>query len=213
MNHSFSPTIMVSQHTSENHSGGIRKCMCTTWILAYWGPLVFAYVFRVRVVVVTRKTVPIVPKENATDGNATEKIPRDPSATDPISVDGNSTDDKGTNEIVTEEKGKTKGNKKPTFEYHHSTKIFDFVDGFENNIDDFVPVKSYEKLFRLSDAAFYSKPTIKMLYVTGFTKKNIPDGNHFLFLRRALCVKVPPKLPISNVSLRDFIITQQSLEL
>ena len=218
----------------------------------YWGPLVFAYIFRVRVVVVTRNTIPIEeeqnateqnatdanatekmptapsttkatsadgnskddkgstkktqPKKNTTNANATEKMPTAPSTTKATSADGNSTNDKATNETVIEGKKK----KKKTYEYVHTTKIFDFVDGFENDIDNYVPVKSYEKLFRLSDAAFYSKPTIELLYITGFTKKNIPDDNHFLFLRRALCVKVPPKLPISDVSLRDFII-QQSL--
>ena len=140
----------------------------------YWTPLVFSFLYNVRVVVITRTTKP---KENAT---------------------------------------------KPShFEYTHTTKIFDFdTDEFEMNKATYVPVTSSEKCVRISDTAFSSKPTIEILYITGFkfshidekTRKAIQkkDDQHFLFLRRVLCVRIPPNLPLPNVSLRTAISEDES---
>jgi hypothetical protein len=266
----------------------------------YWAPLVFAYVFRVRVVVITRKTIPIQSEENSpekndnpesndgkaseengtagpgtertttelttTEENATEKNGTDESdTTDKCVTDGKTSADNGTEVLVTErtaieliaaednvtetictEESKemhqcvTDGKasedtgtektgteriviedtatekttpKKRKFGYVHTTKIFDFDDGFETKIDTYVPVTSYEKLFRLDDAALYSKPTIELLYVTGFKTNTDADDNHFLFLRRILVGKVNPNLPISEITLRNFIMNQQQQSL
>jgi hypothetical protein len=138
----------------------------------YWAPLVFSYLFGVRVVVITRTTKP---KENAT---------------------------------------------KPShLMYVHTTKIFDFNnDEYQQNKDTYIPVTSYEKCVRLSDASFNSKPTIELLYLTGYkfshvdkSKKvvRVKDDNHFLFLRRVLCVRIPPNLPLSDESLRKTLIKTQ----
>ena len=137
----------------------------------YWAPLVFSYLYGVRVVVITRTTKP---KENAT---------------------------------------------KPThLIYDHTTKIYDFnTDEFQKNQDTYVPVTSYEKCVRISDASFNSKPTIELLYLTGYKFSHIDkkkqvirvkDDNHFLFLRRVLCVRIPPHLPLPEDSLRKAIIEE-----
>ena len=65
----------------------------------------------------------------------------------------------------------------------------------------------------MSDASFNKKPTIELLFITGFKSLDGgPDDNHSLFLRRILCVKVHPSLPISEVALHNFIIAQQEHE-
>jgi len=205
----------------------------------YWGPLVFAYVFRVRVVVITRKTVPIEKKKDGTEkstkennsdgGNINESKDNNVEATNTNdastrgksahakTIGKNTADDDDPNATAIHQTTTGQGTtteeetipENPTVTYAHSTKIFDFVDGFERNIDTYVAVTSFEKLYRLSDHACYSKPTIEILYVTGFKEKNVPDDQHFLFLRRVLCKKVPYNLPISEITLRNFIITPQ----
>jgi hypothetical protein len=94
--------------------------------------------------------------------------------------------------------------------YNHSTMIFDFDDEFEADKDKYIPVKEYPNCYRVSDVSFHTKPTVELLYITGFKSLGGgADDNHFLFLRRVLCVKVHPSLPISETALRNFIIAQQ----
>ena len=111
------------------------------------------------------------------------------------------------------ENASTEGDVECDVEYTHSTKIFEFDDDFEANKDKYNPVKEYPNCYRVSDVSFIKKPTIELLFTTGFKSLDgEPDDNHFLFLRRVLCVKVHPSLPISEVALRNFIIAQQENE-
>lgn len=134
----------------------------------YWAAIVIAYVFEVRVVIVTRTSSP---KENATS--------------------------------------------KDDVEYSHGTKIFEFDNDFRTFIDTYVPVTEHDKsCYRISDASFHAKPTIELLFITGHKSLGGgSDDNHFLFLRRVLCVRVPSALPVSATPLLSLILeTEQQSE-
>jgi hypothetical protein len=133
----------------------------------YWSALVIAYVFGVRVIVITRISSPKKDAENEND-----------------------------------------------VDHSHGTKIFEFDNDFRSSIDTYVPVTEHGKLFRISDASFRAKPTIELLYITGFKSLDAgPDDNHFLFLRRVLCVKVPSDIPVSKTPLLTYIHEEEAQSL
>lgn len=76
--------------------------------------------------------------------------------------------------------------------YFHATNVFNFDNNFRESIDTYTPVKQFQnEAVRISDAQFYAKKTIKLLYTTGFTKTDgTKENNHFQFLRRIYCNKV-----------------------
>jgi hypothetical protein len=99
-------------------------------------------------------------------------------------------------------------------DHSHGTKIFEFDNDFRSSIDTYVPVTEHGKLFRISDASFRAKPTIELLYITGFKSLDAgPDDNHFLFLRRVLCVKVPSDIPVSKTPLLTYIHEEEAQSL
>jgi hypothetical protein len=123
--------------------------------------------------------------------------------------------------VITRTTKPTDNARKPEdFVYTYTTKVFDFSKkDYEENKNTYVPITSYEKCVRLSDLSFLTKPTIELLYLTGWKFSHIdpkkgkavhqPDDNHFLFLRRVLCLKIPPNLPLPGQTLRKLIFGEQ----
>jgi len=138
-----------------------NKAMHQYHVDPYWSCLVASYVFRVRVVLITRLTSP---KENDT-------------------------------------------NEAPSVVYSYNTRIFEFKSDFESSKDNYVPITSCAKCLRINDVNFHSKPTIELLYTTGFKRKGKggEDDSHFLFLRRIFWTKIRPNLSISETQLCNYV--------
>jgi hypothetical protein len=60
------------------------------------------------------------------------------------------------------------------------TKIVEFESDFEDMRDTYEPITTHYSCCRLNDASFNAKPTIELLYTTGYLSRGGgPDDQHF----------------------------------
>ena len=148
----------------------------------YWSAMVAAYVFDIRVVVITRTTSP--KKAIIEENHSPEPEQR------PNTVENNDTQEESTKidhlkekkaepekQTVTEEddvtpklpmkvnhvnekknkRKETEANITDELEYHYATRVFEFKENFKNEIDTFVPVTEKKGCYRLTDNHFNAK--------------------------------------------------------
>ena len=205
----------------------------------YWSAMVAAYVFDIRVVVITRTTSP--KKAIIEENHSPEPEQR------PNTVENNDTQEESTKidhlkekkaepekQTVTEEddvtpklpmkvnhanEKKKKNKRKETeanitdeLEYHYATRVFEFKENFKNEIDTFVPVTEKKGCYRLTDNHFNAKKTIELLYLTGYVDRSAEgtaDDNHFLFLRRVFCTDMATRKYVDPTQLGTFLESEQ----
>ena len=72
----------------------------------------------------------------------------------------------------------------PEAKYTWSTTIFEYNAPIDNLQQDHVVVKQESYLYRMPDSSFREKPTVEILFLTGFKDIGVQDTQHFLFLQR-----------------------------
>ena len=68
--------------------------------------------------------------------------------------------------------------------YTWSTTIFEYNAPMDDLQQDHVRVKQESNLHRIPDSTFREKPTIEILFLTGYKDIGVEDTQHFLFLQR-----------------------------
>jgi len=206
----------------------------------YWTALVVAYLFNVRVVVVTRNASPVrktkpndTNKEQIDTNTEQNEVCEKEQNGDPESAEVGEKEQNGDPESPevgenVDESMQDDDENDLELQLKYYTKIFEFEDGFRDkvksfkkgrfdddfreHIEKFVPVTEHETCVRIDDTEYKSKKTIEILYCTGFNAACEPTLNHFMFLRRVLFSSISTDITVSKRPLVDFLQTTDTSE-
>lgn len=81
-------------------------------------------------------------------------------------------------------------------EYKWSTRIVEARAPIDDHNNEHISNVMFDDIIRIPDVQFLERPTVELLFLTGYKEVGVLDNQHFQFLRRVICDGVPkPDIP------------------
>lgn len=91
--------------------------------------------------------------------------------------------------------------------YKWSTRIIEARAPIDDHNNEHISNELFDDIIRIPDIQFLEKPTVELLFLTGYKEVGVLDNQHFQFLRRVICDGVPKPDILSTTRCNDTLNT------